>query len=100
MTNPDTEPWVDKNFVDWRDRTLFLFGKQYHWERDERNMLSLKPGATNYDEIRQAIYEKLREKMGQEAQISRQMIEDVVANAESRAIMAAVQEDENAPKEA
>lgn len=97
MTSPDTEPWIDKNFKDERDRTLFLFGKQYHWERTAGGTLSLKPGPTEYDQIRQAVYEKLREKLGPEAEISRQMIEDVVANAESRAIMAAVTEELDAP---
>lgn len=70
---------------DERQRTIWIMGKPYHWELDG-GFLSLKPGITDWEKIRVAVYEKLLEKGVPHEDITKDMIEQVIANAEDAAI--------------
>lgn len=70
---------------DERQRTVWIMGKPYHWELAD-GFLSLKSGISDYEQVRVAVYEKLLEKGVPHEDISKDMIEAVIAQAEDAAI--------------
>lgn len=76
---------------DEEKRTVWIMGKPYHWTLVD-GALSLQSGITEYEQIRLDVFARLLARGLTEDQISKQMIEDIIANAEDRAIKEAVSE--------
>lgn len=93
-SNPVREKLTD----DERERTRWIYQKPYHWTLIDGTVV-LEPGPTEHEEIRWKAVDKLVEKGMDPNLITAEMIDSVVAKAESAAIMAAVGEDKNAPQE-
>jgi hypothetical protein len=70
---------------DERQRTVWIMGKPYHWELVD-GYLNLKAGITEYEQIRVAVYEKLIQKGVPHSDITQDMIEQIIAQAEDAAI--------------
>lgn len=79
-------------------RTIWIMGKPYHWELVD-NLLTMKPGMTDHEQIRTDVMQKLIAKGVKPFDITVDMIEEVIAKAESAAIQHALKEDADAPKE-
>lgn len=71
-------------------RTVWLFGKPYHWTVNEQGKLSLQPGPTEYEKIRWEVVQRMVDKGMDPDKITTEMIDEVVAKAEAAAIMEAV----------
>lgn len=71
-------------------RTLWIMGKPYHWELNEHGRYSLQPGPSEYEKIRWEVVQRMIEKGMNPDDITAEMIDEVVAKAESAAIMEAV----------
>lgn len=72
---------------DERKRTVWIMGKPYHWELNDEQMLSLKAGPSEHDEIRFKVVDQLINKGVPAEKITKEMIDEVIAKAESAAIM-------------
>lgn len=70
--------------------------KPYHWTLVD-GKLTIAPGFTEHEEIRAKIVQRLIEKGVPKDKISYEMIESVVANAESRALHAELEDTDVPP---
>ena len=75
-----------------KKRTVWLWGKPYHWELDHENMHSLRTGPTEFEQIRMDVADMLIKKGMPVEAITQEIIEQAVAKAETAAIMEAVSE--------
>lgn len=80
---------------DEKQRTLWIMGKPYHWELSD-GRLNLVSGISEWEQIRVAVYEKLVEKGVPHEDITKDMIEEVIAQAEDAAIREGVGISDNA----
>lgn len=84
---------VYKLTEDEEKRTRWFFGKAYHWELNEAGKLTLKPGPTDWEEVRWAAADALIKKGMAPDTITAEMIDNVVLKATSAAILEAVASD-------